>query len=117
MKTPLLKAILAALSERDDTADICTDSKGNPEPDTELRDTEQIPFKEDIVAYIEREVKPYAPDAWVDDTKTKKGYEIPFTRYFYKHTELGDAEDTLRNIRSLSERIQSDILKLFAEEA
>lgn len=76
VKSPLLKAILAGLSEKDETADICIDTKGNPEPDTDLRDTEQIPLKEDIAAYIEREVLPYAPDAWVDEGKTKKGYEI-----------------------------------------
>lgn len=121
VKTPLLKAILAGLSEKDETADICTDAKGNPESDTDLRDTEQIPFtrsvseQEAIDAYIEREVKPYAPDAWVDYSKTKIGYEIPFTRHFYKYVELGNAEETLLEIQSLGERIQSGIIKLFAE--
>ena len=115
VKAPLLKAILAGLSEKDETADICTDAKGNPEPDTDLRDTEQIPFKEDIAAYIEREVLPYAPDAWVDESKTKKGYEIPFTRHFYKYTELGNAEETLRDIQSLGAKIQSAIAELFGE--
>jgi type I restriction enzyme M protein len=85
------------------------------EPDPDLRDTEQIPFKEDIAAYIKREVLPYAPDAWVDESKTKKGYEIPFTRHFYKYTELGDAEETLRDIRSLGAKIQSAIAELFGE--
>lgn len=113
VKTPLLKAILAGLSEKDETADICTDAKGNPEPDPDLRDTEQIPFKEDINAYIEREVKPYAPDAWLDASKTKKGYEIPFTRHFYKYTELGNAEETMRDIKSLGVKIQSAIAELF----
>ena len=122
VKAPLMKAILAGLSEKDETADICTDGKGNPEPDTDLRDTEQIPFtrkvpeKEAIDDYIEREVKPYAPDAWVDYSKTKKGYEIPFTRHFYKYEELGDSEETLLEIQSLGERIQSGINRLFAEE-
>lgn len=115
VKAPLLKAILAGLAEKDDTADICMDAKGNPEPDTDLRDTEQIPFKDDIAAYINREVLPYVPDAWVDDSKTKKGYEIPFTRHFYKYMELGNAEDTLREIQSLSVKIQSSIFELFGE--
>lgn len=115
LKTPLLKAILSGLSERDETADICVDSKGNPEPDSDLRDTEQIPFKEDIHEYIKREVLPYAPDAWVDENKTKKGYEIPFTRHFYKYTELGNAEDTLLEIQSLGAKIQSAISELFGE--
>jgi type I restriction enzyme M protein len=65
--------------------------------------------------YIEREVLPYAPDAWVDESKTKKGYEIPFTRRFYKYTELGNAEDTLRDIQSLGAKIQSAITELFGE--
>lgn len=121
-KVPLMKAILAGLSEKDEAADICTDAKGNPEPDTDLRDTEQIPFtrkvseKEAIDDYIEREIKPYAPDAWVDYSKTKKGYEIPFTRHFYKYEELGDAEETLFEIQSLGERIQSGVARLFVEE-
>jgi type I restriction enzyme M protein len=115
VKTALLKAILTGLSEKDETADICTDAKGNPEPDVDLRDTEQIPFKEDIAEYIKREVLPYAPDAWVDESKTKKGYEIPFTRHFYKYTELGNAEDTLRDIQSLGVKIQSAIAELFGE--
>jgi len=121
VKAPLIKAILAGLSEKDETADICTDGKGNPEPDTDLRDTEQIPFtrkvpeKDAIDDYIEREVKPYAPDAWVDYSKTKKGYEIPFTRHFYKYTELGNAEDTLRDIQSLGTKIQTAIAELLGE--
>lgn len=115
VKTPLLKAILTGLSEKDETADICVDAKGNPEPDPDLRETEQIPFKDDIDAYIEREVKPYAPDAWVDVTKTKKGYEIPFTRHFYKYTEMGDAKETLSEIQALGAKIQSAIAELFGE--
>lgn len=115
VKAPVLKAILTALSEKDETADICVDKNGNPEPDTDLRDTEQIPAKEDIDEYIKREVLPYAPDAWVDESKTKKGYEIPFTRHFYKYTDLGNAEQTLRDIESFGNRIQAYITKLFGE--
>jgi type I restriction enzyme M protein len=115
LKAPFLKAIFAGLSEKDETADICTGAKGNPEPDADLRDTEQIPFKEDIAAYIKREVLPYAPDAWVDESKTKKGYEIPFTRHFYKYTELGGDAKTLRDIQSLGAKIQSAIAELFGE--
>jgi type I restriction enzyme M protein len=115
VKTPLLKAILAALAEKDESADICVDSNGNPEPDTDLRDTEQIPLKEDIAAYIEREVLPYAQDAWVDERKTQKGYEIPFKRHFYKYTELGDAAKTMRDIQSLGAKIHTAITKLSGE--
>jgi type I restriction enzyme M protein len=111
-----LKAVIAGLSEKDETADICIDTKGNPVPDPDLRDTEQVPVKEDIDEYIKREVLPYAPDAWVDAKKTKKGYEIPFTRHFYKYTELGDAGETLEEIQTLGEKIQKGIAQLFSEE-
>jgi len=115
VKAPVLKAILTALSEKDQTADICVDKNGNPEPDADLRDTEQIPVKEDIDEYIKREVLPYAPDAWVDESKTKKGYEIPFTRHFYKFTAVGNAEQTLHDIEAFGRRIQAYITKLFGE--
>src|SRR5699024_6739353 len=82
MKAPLLKALLAALSERDETADVCVkNKKGDVEADPDLRDTENVPLKEDIHDYFEREVLPHVPDAWIDEDKTKIGYEIPFTRH------------------------------------
>ena len=83
LPAPLLNAILDALSERDETADICHDSKGRPEPDPELRDTESVPLKEDIASYFQREVLPHVSDAWIDHSKTKTGYEIPLNRHFY----------------------------------
>ncbi len=76
LDAPELKALLAALGERDETAEICRDAKGNPEPDAELRDTETLPLKESIEAYFQREVVPPLPDAWIDASKTKIGYEI-----------------------------------------
>lgn len=106
---PALKALWLGLSERDETAAICVDGKGNPEPDTSLRDTENIPFgwyppgtdpqmnglgdsgwgtdnRADVIdAYFNHEVRPHVDDAWIDHTKTKTGYEIPFTRHFYKY--------------------------------
>ncbi len=104
LPAPLKKAILNALSERDDSADICTDSKGHPEPDTSLRDYENVPLKEDIHAYFAREVLPHVPDAWIDENRTQTGYEISFTRYFYQYQPL----------RSLAD-IRADILDLEAE--
>lgn len=102
---PVKKAILSALSERDEEADVCTDKHGNPEPDTDLRDHELVPLAEDWRVYVEREVLPFVPDAWVDqsytDTRDKQvgrvGYEINFNRYFYKYVpprplEMIDAE-------------------------
>ena len=70
------KLVLEALSEKDETAEICRDAKGNPEPDADLRDTENVPLKENIDEYFQREVLPHVPDAWVDHSKTKVGYEI-----------------------------------------
>ncbi|MDK2934728.1 MAG: type restriction enzyme protein [Clostridiales bacterium] len=67
LNSSLLKAIISALSEKDETADICVDSKGNPEPDPDLRDTENVPLKENIHEYFEREVKPHVPDAWTEE--------------------------------------------------
>ncbi|HVY46464.1 MAG TPA: class I SAM-dependent DNA methyltransferase, partial [Minicystis sp.] len=80
---PAHKAVLAALGERDENAEVCVDGKGRPEPDAELRDTENVPLGEDVGEYMKREVLPHVPDAWVDETKSKVGYEIPFTRHFY----------------------------------
>jgi type I restriction enzyme M protein len=62
------------MSELDESAEICLDEDGNPEPDTELRDYENVPFKEDIHAYFEREVRPHVADAWIDESKTRVGY-------------------------------------------
>jgi len=108
----LLKALLSALSERDETADICLDSKGNPEPDTELRDTEIVPLKDDIHEYFEREVKPHVPDAWIDESKTKIGYEIPFTRHFYKYEPPRPSEEIMAEIKELEEQIAEKIKKV-----
>ena len=83
LAAPERKAVLSVLSERDPDAAICRDGNGNPEPDPDLRDTETVPLNDDIDAYMTREVLPHAPDAWVDHTKTKIGYEIPLNRHFY----------------------------------
>jgi len=91
LKTPVLKAILGGIGERDESAEICRDSSGKPEPDTDLNDTENVPLKESIETYFAREVKPHVADAWIDpaycDAKDgqvgRVGYEIPFNRHFY----------------------------------
>lgn len=80
-----------------------TDKKGNPKPDAKLRDTENIPLKEDIQSYMKREVLPHVPDAWVDDKKTKIGYEINFTKYFYKYKSLRPLVDIKADILALEE--------------
>lgn len=81
------------------------DRKGKPEPDPELRDTENVPLKEDIQAYFEREVKPYVPDAWIDFSKTKVGYEIPFTRHFYKYVPPRPPEEIDADLKKLGKEI------------
>jgi type I restriction enzyme M protein len=85
LDAPLKKAVLGALSERDETASACLDAKGRAEPDPELRDTENVALGEDVSEYMTREVLPFVPNAWVDEAKTKVGYEINFNRYFYKY--------------------------------
>jgi type I restriction enzyme M protein len=101
-----VKAVVAALGERDETAEICRDAKDQPEPDAELRDYENVPLKDDIQTYFDREVKPHVPDAWIDESKTKKGYEIPFTRHFYEVTPLRPLEQIEAEIETLEGEIQ-----------
>ena len=103
---PVRRAILAALGERDESAEVCFDADGKPEPDTELRDNENVPRTEEIATYFEREVKPHVPDAWVDAAKTVDGYEVPFTRHFYKYTRLRPLPDIEAEIRTLEGEIQ-----------
>ncbi|CAM5734426.1 hypothetical protein SAFG77S_11621 [Streptomyces afghaniensis] len=111
----LLKAILAALSEKDETADICIDSKGNPEADPDLRDTENVPLKEDILEYLEREVKPNVPDAWIDESKTKIGYEIYFTKHFYKFKLLRSSSEIMNEIKDLELNINKNLQKVLGD--
>lgn len=113
LPAPLFKAILMALSERDETADVCTDSKGNSEPDPELRDYENVSLKENIHEYMDREVLPHVPDAWVDESKTKIGYEINFNRYFYTYTPPRPLEEIETDLRL----IEKEIADMLAEVA
>lgn len=103
---PVKKAVLNALSERDETAETCTDREGNLEPDPDLRDYENVPLKDDINEYIRREVLPHVPDAWVDESKTRSGYEIPFTRHFYEYEPPRPLEDIEREIKALEDEIR-----------
>lgn len=118
-KAPLRKAILNALSEQDVKAAVCMDNKGKPEADSSLRDTENVPLKEDIHTYFEREVKPFVPDAWIneeyqdelDGEVGRVGYEINFNRYFYKYQPprpLDDIEDEIKTL-------QKDIIDLLGD--
>ncbi len=133
-----LKAALLApgsLGERDPTAEICRDAKGNPEPDPELRDTENVPLPDGVAlplpldyrakkktakvdvtallalveehceAYLKAEVLPYRPDAWIDHSKIKVGYEIPFNRHFYEYEPPRDLDEIETDIKGLEQEI------------
>lgn len=113
---PIKKMILATLSERDDMANVCMDSDGNPEPDSELRDYENVPWGTDVNGYFKKEVLPYVPDAWINESVRdhkdngvgKVGYEIPFTRFFYQYQAPRD----LREIEGEIETIENELLAL-----
>jgi type I restriction enzyme M protein len=142
LPNPVYRAIVSALSERDPTADICTDSKGNLEPDPELRDTEAVPLptkapmplpigyksadgkepdNDELIVlmrahcddYFAREVKPHWPDAWIDYSKTKVGYEIPVNRYFYVY----EPPRTLESIETDIKKLEGQILAQLKEVA
>ncbi|WP_339803972.1 class I SAM-dependent DNA methyltransferase [uncultured Marinobacter sp.] len=122
LSAPQLKALLNALSERDSEADICTDSKGNPEADTSLRDYENVPLSESVYDYFEREVKPHVPDAWIDESKRDQkdgevgivGFEIPFNRHFYEFTPPRPLEEIDADLKQCTDRIKLMIEELSA---
>src|SRR5690606_26970344 len=86
---------------------VIADGSGKPKPDSSVRDTENIPLKEDIQSYMEREVLPHVPDAWVDEKKTKVGYEINFTKYFYQYKPLRSLEEIRADILALENETDS----------
>lgn len=106
LKAALLKKIRPLITQKDATAQPVMG-----EADADLRDTENIPFTYDggIDGFIEREVHPYAPDAWVDEKKTQIGYEVSFTKYFYKPVELRDIKEILDNLASLENEARNII--------
>ena len=89
-----------------ESGDIKTDKQGNPKPDTSKRDSERVPLSESIDEYYNREVKPHVPDSWMDRSKDKVGYEINFTKYFYKFNPLRSLEDISRDLKSLDDEIK-----------
>ena len=117
----LYKAIMTALSERDESAEVCRDKSGEIEADPELRDTENVPLDQDIYDYFAREVQPHVPDAWINekvrDSKDgqvgKIGYEINFNRYFYTYTPPRPLADIEADIKLL----EKDILAMLHEVA
>jgi type I restriction enzyme M protein len=119
---PNRKAILSALSERDETAEICRDAGGNPETDPDLRDTENVPLLDDINAYFDREVKPHVSDAWIntgirddkDGEVGKVGYEINFSRYFYQYQPPRPLPEIEADIRTLENEIAAMLREVTA---
>ena len=131
LPAPIKKAILAALAERDETAEICRDAHGAPEPDPELRDTERVPLAEgddpsdddglpaSVRVFFEREVKPHVPDAWIDTSKRDPidrkvgmvGYEINFNRYFYRYRPPRPLKEIHADIKA----IEADIVRMLAD--
>ena len=107
--------IVVERPERDENGEIVL-KKGKPVADANLRDTENVPLVQDIDRYFEREVLPYAEDAWIDKKKTKVGYEIPMTRYFYEYQAPEKVEDIVARIHVLEADISASLDKLFAEE-
>jgi type I restriction enzyme M protein len=89
--------------ERNAKGQLLINKKGNPKPDSALRDTENIPLTMDIEEYMEREVLPHVPDAWVDETKTNIGYEVNFTKYFYQYKPLRSLDDIRKDIMAIEQ--------------
>ena len=131
LRAPVLNAILAALAKRDETAEICRDKDGLPEPDSELRDTERVPLPEgedpaddqgvsaSVRAFFQREVEPHVPDAWIDTARRDHkdglighvGYEINFNRYFYRYVPPRPLEEIEADIQD----IEKDILEMLRD--
>ena len=107
--------IVVERPQRDEAGNILL-KRGKPVPDTSLRDTENVPLVQDIDAYFAREVLPYAPDAWIDHSKTKVGYEIPMTRYFYEYQPPEAVEDIVARITALEQDISAGLAELFHKE-
>jgi type I restriction enzyme M protein len=106
LAAPIEKVILSVFGEQDETADVVIVEQGSPESDADLRDTENVPLKDDIHAYFDREVKPHVADAWIDEDKTRIGYEIPFTRHFYEYKPLRPLKRIEADIKALEKEIQ-----------
>ena len=90
--------------------------KGKKQPDSSLRDTESVPLKEDIDEYFRREVLPFAPDAWIDEKKSVVGYEIPFTRYFYKYEAPKPSAEIMTEILELEKELNGSLAEVFDHE-
>ena len=117
--TAVMKVLQKHLSDHDDEAEICTDAKGHPESNSDLRDYENVPLKEDVKAYFAREVLPHVPKAWIDESKRDEkdgkpgivGYEIPFNRHFYHYVPPRPLEAIDADLANVS----GEIMELLTE--
>ncbi len=111
---PVQKAILDAAAVPDPDAPVVTDRKGQPLPDPDLRDNENVPLAEDVEDYVAREVLPHVPDAWIDHSKTKTGYEIPFTQHFYRYVpprSLAEIDAELAIVEGEIQRVMQGVVR------
>ena len=109
----IIDIISLLFATHDKDADILRTTKGAPIANPDLRDTENVPLKEDIQTYFEREVLPFAPDAWIDEKKSKVGYEIPFTRYFYKYEAPKPSAEIMQEILAIEAELDGALAEVF----
>ena len=109
----IIDFISILFSTEDPDADIFRSEKGLPIANPELRDTENVPLKENIQTYFEREVLPFARDAWIDEKKSKVGYEIPFTRYFYKYEAPKPSAEIMQEILAIESELDGALAEVF----
>ncbi len=114
IKAPVMKSMLEVLSDRDETADVCLDKESKPESDAELRDAENVPLSENIDEYFKREVLPHVSDAWMDRSKDKIGYEINFTKEFYKYKPLRSLDEIRKDILALEKETEGLLKEILA---
>jgi type I restriction enzyme M protein len=107
-----VKNLVASLAEHDDNAPLVKDAKGKLVADTSLRDTENVPLNEDIEVYAAREIAPHLPDYWLDRSKDKIGYEIPFTRQFYKYEAPRPLEEIDADLNTLIAEISQLLIEI-----
>lgn len=109
----IIDIISLLFATHDKDADILRTTKGAPIANPDLRDTENVPLKEDIQTYFDREVLPFAPDAWIDEKKSKVGYEIPFTRYFYKYEAPKPSAEIMQEILAIEAELDGALAEVF----
>ena len=101
---------------KDEKGNVVLDKKGRVQPDTSLRDTEIIPFKEDVEEFMDKNVYPYNPDAFIDEKKSKEGYEIPFTKLFYKFVPPTSSKEIFADLKGMESEETILMKELFSND-